>query len=201
MIDFVKKTLEDNDAIIDKRHNFVFRNRFEHSVRVFKWVKRLSVDFDDLDYDVALTAALFHDVGYANGQMNHHILSKEIFISYAKENKFSDDFINKVSYIIENHSDKSLLKTTKNKELILVLEADLLDEEGSMGIVWDLLAAGKTANSYVAAIDAIKRHSIHILSQDYMITPTAIKIWDEKKNLVKDFISQLYEQLFIEEEI
>ena len=90
MIDFVKKTLEDNDAIIDKRHNFVFRNRFEHSVRVFKWVKRLSVDFDDLDYDVALTAALFHDVGYANGQMNHHILSKEIFISYAKENKFSD---------------------------------------------------------------------------------------------------------------
>lgn len=201
MIDFVKKTLEDNDAIIDKRHNFVFRNRFEHSVRVFKWVKRLSVDFDDLDYDVALTAALFHDVGYANGQMNHHILSKEIFISYAKENKFSDDFINKVSYIIENHSDKSLLKTTKNKELILVLEADLLDEEGSMGIVWDLLAAGKTANSYVAAIDAIKRHSIHILSQDYMITPTAIKIWDEKKNLVKDFISQLYEDLFIEEEI
>ena len=201
MIDFVKKTLEDNDAIIDKRHNFVFRNRFEHSVRVFKWVKRLSVDFDDLDYDVALTAALFHDVGYANGQMNHHILSKEIFISYAKENKFGDEFINKVSYIIENHSDKSLLKTTKNKELILVLEADLLDEEGSMGIVWDLLAAGKTANSYVAAIDAIKRHSIHILSQDYMITPTAIKIWDEKKNLVKDFISQLYEDLFIEEEI
>ena len=201
MIDFAKKTLEDNDAIIDKRHNFVFRNRFEHSVRVFKWVKRLSVDFDDLDYDVALTAALFHDVGYANGQMNHHILSKEIFISYAKENKFGDEFINKVSYIIENHSDKSLLKTTKNKELILVLEADLLDEEGSMGIVWDLLAAGKTANSYVAAIDAIKRHSIHILSQDYMITPTAIKIWDEKKNLVKDFISQLYEDLFIEEEI
>lgn len=201
MIDFVKKTLEDNDAIIDKRHNFVFRNRFEHSVRVFKWVKRLSVDFDDLDYDVALTAALFHDVGYANGQMDHHLLSKEIFTSYAKENKFSDDFINRVSYIIENHSDKSLLKTTKNKELILVLEADLLDEEGSMGIVWDLLAAGKTANSYVAAIDAIKRHSIHILSQDYMITPTAIKIWDEKKNLVKDFISQLYEDLFIEEEI
>ena len=201
MIDFVKKTLEENDAIIDKRHNFVFRNRFEHSVRVFKWVKRLSVDFDDLDFDVALTAALFHDVGYANGQMNHHLLSKEIFKSYAKANNFNDEFIDKVSYIIENHSDKSLLKTTKNKELILVLEADLLDEEGSMGIVWDLLAAGKTANSYVAAIDAIKRHSIHILSQDYMITPTAIKIWDEKKNLVKDFISQLYEDLFIEGEI
>ena len=32
-----------------------------------------------------------------------------------------------------------------------------------------------------------------------MITPTAIKIWDEKKNLVKDFISQLYEDLFVEE--
>ena len=109
--------------------------------------------------------------------------------------------IDKVNYIIDNHSNKALLKETKNVELILVLEADLLDEEGSMGIVWDLLAAGKTANSYVAAIDAIKSHSSHILSQDFMVTPTAIKVWDEKKNLVKDFISQLYEDLFIEEEM
>jgi len=94
-----------------------------------------------------------------------------------------------------------MLKDTKNAELIILLEADLLDEEGSMGIVWDLLAAGKDADSYVSAIKQIKSHSIHILSQDFMVTPSAIKIWDEKKNLVKDFISQLYEDLFLEEEI
>lgn len=202
IIQFIKKTLEDNDAIVDRRHNLFFRNRFEHSVRVFKWVKRLSVDFDDFDYDVALTAALFHDVGYANGQKDHPIESDRIFKEYAKENNFSQDLIDKVSYIILNHSDKGLLKTSKNKEMILVLEADLLDEEGSMGIVWDLLAAGsRNANSYLNAIDSIKSHSGHILSQDYMVTPLAIKIWDEKKNLVKDFIKQLYEDLFVEEEI
>ena len=201
MMNFVKKTLEDNDAIVDKKHNYCFRNRYEHSIRVFKWVKRLSVDFDNFDYDVALTAAIFHDVGYSYGQLNHPENSVKIFTKYANDEGFDKEFIDKVNYIIDNHSNKALLKETKNTELILVLEADLLDEEGSMGIVWDLLAAGKTANSYVAAIDSIKSHSSHILSQDFMVTPTAIKVWDEKKNLVKDFISQLYEDLFIEEEM
>ena len=50
MMNFVKKTLEDNDAIVDKKHNYCFRNRYEHSIRVFKWVKRLSVDFDNFPY-------------------------------------------------------------------------------------------------------------------------------------------------------
>lgn len=197
---FIKETLEKNDAILDKRHNLSFRNRYEHSVRVFKWVKRLSVDFDNFDFDVALTAALFHDVGYAYGKCDHNIGSSKIFLEYAKENNFDEDFTKKVNDIILNHSEKKLLKVSKNKEFIIVLEADLLDEEGSLGIVWDLLASGqKNPSSYLDAIEEIKKHSSHILSQDFMITPTAIKIWDEKKNLVKDFISQLYEDLFVEE--
>ncbi len=201
IMQYIKKTLEDNDAILDKRHNLSFRNRYEHSVRVFKWVKRLSVDYDDFDYDVALTAALFHDVGYAYGKGEHHIGSSKIFLEYAKNEGYSQDFIDKVNYIIINHSEKKMLKTSKNHEFIVVLEADLLDEEGSLGIVWDLLSAGqKNPDSYLEAIGEIKKHSSHILSQDYMVTPTAIKVWDEKKTLVKDFISQLYEDLFYEEE-
>ena len=199
MMSFVKDKLEKNDAIVDKR--FTFRNRYDHSIRVFKWVKRLSVDFDNFDYDVALTAAIFHDVGYAYGQSMHPENSSKIFLEYANNEGFNQNFIDKVNYIILNHSNKGMLKDTKNAELIILLEADLLDEEGSMVIVWDLLAAGKDADSYVSAIKQIKSHSIHILSQDFMVTPTAIKIWDEKKNLVKDFISQLYEDLFLEEEI
>ncbi len=199
---FIHKTLVDNDAILDKRHNLSFRNRYEHSIRVFKWVKRLSIDYDNFDYDVALTAALFHDVGYAYGKVEHHIGSSKIFLQYAKDNNFDEKFTEKVNYIILNHSNKNMLKESKDKEFIVVLEADLLDEEGSLGIVWDLLAAGQNnPNSYLDAINEIKKHSIHILSQDFMVTPTAIKVWDEKKTLVKDFISQLYEDLFVEEEI
>ena len=199
---FIHKTLVDNDAILDKRHNLSFRNRYEHSIRVFKWVKRLSIDYDNFDYDVALTAALFHDVGYAYGKVDHHIGSSKIFLEYAKDNNFDEKFTEKVNYIILNHSNKNMLKESKDKEFIVVLEADLLDEEGSLGIVWDLLAAGQNnPNSYLDAINEIRKHSIHILSQDFMVTPTAIKVWDEKKTLVKDFISQLYEDLFVEEEI
>ena len=111
MEQYLKETLEKNDAILDKRHNLTFRNRYEHSLRVFKWVKRLSVDFDNFDYDVALTAALFHDIGYAAGQCDHNIGSSKIFLEYANENNFDKGFTEKVNYIILNHSEKKMLKT------------------------------------------------------------------------------------------
>ena len=80
------------------------------------------------------------------------------------------------------------------------MEADLLDEEGAMGISWDLMALGyNKPNDYINVIDAINKHSAHILNQDYMITPLAKKYWDEKKRFVNEYIIQMKKDLFLEE--
>ncbi|MBQ9449076.1 MAG: HD domain-containing protein [Acholeplasmatales bacterium] len=200
MLEFVRKTLSDNDAIKSRNVHHQFRDRAKHSYRIYKWVERLSPDFPDADLDVAKTAAIFHDVGYSKGKKDHALYSALIFEKYAKENKFDSDFTNKVLYIIENHSNKELLKTSNNKELILVLEADLLDEEGAMGLMWDLMAAGsKGVEAYEDGMEELYIHSLHILDQDFMVTPIAKKYWNEKKKLVKDYLDQIKEDLFIEE--
>lgn len=200
MLEYVKEKLIEGNAIRPNNQFHQFRNRFEHSKRVYKWVKILSCDFDDIDLDVALTAAIFHDVGYSVSKDDHAKYSADIYKEYASTMPFSEEFNNKVVEIILNHSDKSLLKTKDNHEFILVLEADLLDEEGSLGIVWDLLAEGrKGAMDYSDAIDELYKHSTHILNQDYMVTPMAIKIWNQKKMLVEHFIEQLKFDLFIED--
>lgn len=200
MLDFVRKTLEENDAIKPRNAHHQFRDRAKHSYRIYKWVERLSPDYPDADLEVAKTAAIFHDVGYAKGKKDHAIYSSEIFKKYAAENHFSSDFIDKVDYIIVNHSNKDLLKTSDNKELILVFEADLLDEEGAMGLMWDLMAAGsKGVEAYEDGMEELYIHSCHILEQDFMVTPIAKKYWDEKKKLVSDYLLQIKEDLFIEE--
>ncbi len=202
MLGFVKDILEKNNAIKPDKPNQCFRNRYEHSKRVYEWAKRLSKDYNEFDEDVCYTACIFHDVGYAYGKDEHALNSKIIFTEYALNNNFSKEFIDKVSKIIEVHSDKSLLKDPNStKELIILLESDLMDEEGAMGVVWDLFSLGmEHPDSFDDSIDTLYKHSAHILNQDYMVTPLAKKIWDEKKELVKDFIEQLKEDLFYEGE-
>ena len=203
MLNFVNDILKENNAIKPHKPNQCFRNRYEHSVRVLKWAKRLADDYSDIDYDVLYTACIFHDVGYAYGKDDHATNSVKIFKEYAELFKLDSKFVKKVSDIIIVHSDKSLLKNPfSSHELIIMLEADLMDEEGALGIVWDLFSKGMdNPDSFDDSIKTLYKHSAHILDQDYMITPTAKKIWNEKKELVRDFILQLKEDLFLEGDV
>ena len=198
MLEYVLDILKKNDALKPHKPNQCFRNRYEHSLRVYKWAKRLAVDYQKIDLDICLTACIFHDVGYAYGQDDHPINSVKIFKEYANIHNLDPLFVQKVSDIIYVHSDKSLLKDPNSSpELIILLEADLMDEEGALGIVWDLFSEGMNKpDSFDCGLDTLNKHSAHILNQDYMVTPLAKMIWNEKKELVKDFILQLKEDLF-----
>ena len=198
MLEYVLDILKKNDALKPHKPNQCFRNRYEHSLRVYKWAKRLAVDYQKIDLDICLTACIFHDVGYAYGQDDHPINSVKIFKESANIHNLDPLFVQKVSDIIYVHSDKSLLKDPNSSpELIILLEADLMDEEGALGIVWDLFSEGMNKpDSFDCGLDTLNKHSAHILNQDYMVTPLAKMIWNEKKELVKDFILQLKEDLF-----
>ena len=200
MLKYVEMKLFEHDAIKSRNPLHQFRNRARHSYRVYRWIDVLKTDYPDADLDVCKTAAIFHDIGYAKGKHDHAEKSEKMFRKYAKKNDFDPDFTEKVAYIISMHSEKGLMKTTDNKELILLLEADLLDEEGAMGIMWDLLSAGKKGvEDYTEAMDELYLHSVHILDQDYMVTPTAIKIWNEKKELVRTYLKAIKNDLFLED--
>lgn len=201
MLKYVYQILSDNDALRSVKKNHGFRNRYEHIKRVLKWANIISKGVDLVNEDVLYTACIFHDVGYAYGKENHALKSGIVFKEYVKNKNFNSEFITSVLYCIENHSNKELLKDSSQPiEMILLLEADLLDEEGCMGIVWDLFAEGaNNPTDYKDALEAVKLHSAHILNQDYMVTPISKKIWLEKKNFVKNFIESLKDDLFITE--
>lgn len=198
MLSFVEKTLVDNNAL-NHTVKFPFRNRFKHIKRVYNWCLKLLEDDIVVDKEVVLVSAIFHDVGYANGKMEHASSSAKIFEQYAKANCLDEEFKNKVIDVISKHSMKKYLDEPETPmELIILLEADLLDEEGALGIVWDLFAEGRRdPDDYEKAIKAINEHSAHIFNQDFMVTPIAKRIWEEKKDFVKGFIQELSNDLFI----
>lgn len=127
-----------------KRHPF--RSRSMHTRRVMLWAERLLSFHPEADREILLCAAAFHDVGYAAGAEGkpHQHLSGEVFLDYAREQGMDAAFTKRVYDCIVVHSDKYRMKTPQDLsiEQLLLMEADLLDEEGAMSICWDGLAAG-----------------------------------------------------------
>lgn len=200
MLEYVKKALEDGNGLKSRNPHHQFRDRFMHTVRVLKWCKVIQDDLE-CDLDVLYTSAIFHDVGYSKSFENHNVVGAELFMEYAKKKNFDQDFSNKVHDIILHHSEKRRLRyPDSSNELIILLEADLLDEEGALGIAWDLMALGSMDDvTYYDTMDALK-HSKHILEQDFMVTKKAREIWNKKKMLVKQFDDEIASDLFLEDE-
>lgn len=203
MLNYVENYLIEHNAIKHANPVLNFRNRFWHTRRVLEWAKKIVVDYPDCDSKALYTAAVFHDIGYARGKQNHAIIGAEIFEEYAQSAGFDNEFTAFVAYLIRFHSSKDLLNDPKSPiELVLLQEADLLDEEGAMGIVFDVLAYTRRYPdnvSFYGVFEEINKHSYHILEQDFMVTPLARKYWKEKQDLVRSFVESYSKDLFVEE--
>ena len=161
------------------------------------WVERLldTPEACKIDKDAVLTAAVFHDVGYSalDNTKSHAENSADIFDEYAINNDFDNSKSDFISYLIRNHSSKELMFAEGTPmELIILMEADLLDETGAMAIVWDCMAEGaETEQSFVKAYEHIINYSGKILENNPMFTQKAKEFWSEKQKLVSEFIRYL----------
>jgi len=176
-----------------------FRVRSEHTKRVFRWAERLLDDVKDnvaIDTEAVLTAVIFHDVGYGLSETgaDHAEKGAGVFEEYAAVNNMDKDKSGFISYLIRNHSTNKAIFNDENTplELIILMEADSLDELGAMSILWDCLAEGnENEQSYVKTYEKIKRFSGNILSNNPMRTAKAREYLAQKQDLVKAFLNQL----------
>ncbi|MDE7161688.1 MAG: HD domain-containing protein [Anaeroplasmataceae bacterium] len=201
MLEYVKHILIEHKGMRSHKPQLYFRNRFEHIKRVYGWAKRIMEGVENCNEEIVLTAAIFHDCGYTNGAKSSHAkLGANLFLDYAQAHEFEPEFTNTIYSMILKHSNKDLIKEKDTPiEMVVLLEADLIDEEGALGVVFDLLAEGyKVPDSYHSVFNEIMMHSAHILDQNYMVTPVAKRIWEEKKEFIRKFITDLKYDLFME---
>lgn len=198
-LSYVKQYLIQNDGIGSKNSLHPFRNRFHHTIRVLHWCFRLTEGRKDVELEVLYTAAVFHDIGYGGSDNEYHaVRSAHAWQEYAQKHGIDLAFTEKVERLIYGHSNKTQLSMGATPlEMILLLEADLLDEEGAMGIVWDCMTVGNAhASSYAEAYYYIMQSS-NKTEPNPMVTEKARSYWEEKKKIAADFSDKLKEDLMI----
>lgn len=202
MLAYLENYLTEHDGDRSAREGQAFRSRIGHTRRVLSWLCRLLEELEDpdaVDVDVLMAAAIFHDIGYRRRIDNtgHAARSAAIFLEYAKAHDLDPEFTEDVHYLVAHHSNKELLREEDTPlELILLMEADLLDEEGAMGILRHLMALGfESPDSYEAALTRLQEQDGYILGENPMVTPAAQAYWEEKQSLVDDFLNHLERDL------
>jgi uncharacterized protein len=195
MFQYVNNCLGDNDGEACKIKYFPFRKRSEHIRRVFMWAERLVDGEENVNKEAVLVSAIFHDVGYALSldSLKHGENSAILCEKYLKENGFDIGFINLVVYLVKNHSQKELMVASGTPlELILLMEADLLDETGALSIVWDCMMEGsQQVQTFEKTYKHIMNYSYKLLSENPMVTTKAKAFWENKQNLIREFTRQL----------
>lgn len=198
-LQYVREYLTQHNGINSPNPLHPFRSRYHHTIRVLHWCFRLAEEQTGIDEEALYTAAIFHDIGYTDRDNETHAeRSYQAFLEYAKMQNMELELVEKVVDMIAKHSDKSLLRVPgTSRELILLLEADLLDEEGAMGIVWDCMTMGNAhVNSYGNAYYHIMENS-NKPEVNPMVTPKAIQYWERKKKIAAEFAEELKDDLMI----
>ncbi len=179
-------------------------SKYGHTLRVMTWAKRLyenasfkqEVCFDDL-----MIAAIFHDVGYATADdLEYHAReSARLCREYLMREGFPEERIGKIGEMVALHSEKYRMRDPDiDRELLLLMEADLLDDMGAMSIVMDcrIEQAREPQGGFERCAEHIRAYSVrHIAGVNPLVTPYARKKWEEKKALVTEFSKSLDEDM------
>lgn len=180
-------------------------SRYDHTVRVYNWVMLLAKDYKDvIDMEALQIAAIFHDMGYGLNKenMDHHaedgaVLSKE----YLERSGYSEESTAFICELVARHSDKSCMHAEDTPlELVLLMEADLLDDTGAHGIIMDAwIRATKEDVSFETILEHIRKFTWKQMQDNPMRTRKAYEIWEEKKELTNRFVESLMVDLYGEE--
>lgn len=176
-------------------------SRFEHTKRVLGWSKRLydrTENKTGLRYEDLMIATIFHDVGRAEsastGLMSHAAAGVPITREYLRSHGFPEERTEYICGLVGAHSDKwRMTEPDIDRNLLMLMEADYLDDMGALGIVMDTLIV-RARNEKATFYDCFNHFCRYTLPMQYespMVTPEGKFFWDEKTEIVKKFVEHI----------
>ena len=191
VIEFVKGKIADNG----RPPNYPFRDRFEHTMRVYRWAIKLQAKVGG-DLDIIALAALLHDVGWEEGR-DHGEVGAEIAVDYLDSIGVDPVKIGRIGEIIRIHEDKDTTDEL-SLECQVVMDADLLDEVGAVSVLWDSMATACEENAnYKKAYYRIKEYYKGNKPKIRRCKTEAARVeFDKRMKMLEDFLFQLERELF-----
>ncbi|MBP5489839.1 MAG: NUDIX domain-containing protein [Lachnospiraceae bacterium] len=175
-------------------------SRFEHSKRVLGWSKRLydmTPGKTGLRYADLMIATIFHDVGRAEsaakGVMSHAAAGVPITRDYLLAHGFDEERTEYIAGLVGAHSDKWRMREPDiDRNLLMLMEADYLDDMGVLGLVMDTLIvrARNEKATFYDCYNHFSRYTHPMMYDSPMVTPEGKALWNEKTELVERFMEQ-----------
>lgn len=205
MIQYVKEKLLQYDEAQGDGKNVVPYNRFDHTMRVYHWMQVLYDGYpqkEQIDIEALSIATIFHDIGYCEVENihNHAEGSARYCREYLEQRDYSPAKIDFICDLIARHSDKKNMYDIP-MELVLLREADLLDDTGAQGLVFDIwmeTACGKEV-SFESILKHMEKYTVRLMQENPMRTEKAKEIWEEKRKLTEVFVNFYREDLHMPE--
>lgn len=205
MIQYVKEKLLQYDEAQGDGKNVVPYNRFDHTMRVYHWMQVLYDGYpqkEQIDIEALSIATIFHDIGYCEVENihNHAEGSARYCREYLEQRDYSPAKIDFICDLIARHSDKKNMYDIP-MELVLLREADLLDDTGAQGLVFDIwmeTACGKEV-SFESILKHMEKYTVRLMQENSMRTEKAKEIWEEKRKLTEVFVNFYREDLHMPE--
>ena len=211
---YVEKTLAENlnrhETVISKTKRLIRYDRFYHIKRVTAWSNRICdelyqnnvvADANAIDRDCLHLATILHDVGYNAYHIseNHSeagvVLAEQFLTAEGVEEKKKEKILN----LIRLHSRKDLMFLEDTPmELVILMEADLMDDMGASGLVmdaWINTRMNQDETSFDTIFEHMQKYTQAQQQAEPMRTAPAKRFWREKQELVQEFMRQFARDL------
>jgi 8-oxo-dGTP pyrophosphatase MutT (NUDIX family) len=203
MLSFVEQTLgeirtEGENGIGVHKQEFGY-TRYEHTKRVLGWAKRLydaTSDKTGLRYEELMIATIFHDVGRAvsvqTGE-DHAKAGVPITRDWLLSNGYDPARAEYIAGLVGSHSDKWRMQDPAiDRNLLMLMEADLLDDMGLLGIVMDtmIVRARKEDATFYDCYHHYERYTHPMQHNCPVVTEEAKALWNIKTESTDRFVEQ-----------
>ena len=204
IFDFVRDKLAQSSYQCGKNKATINYSRFSHIERVYGWVQRILTDLSpdiSIHKEALRLAAILHDVGYGfnEGDVDHAQVGAMISEEYLEQRGYDKELLREVVYLVGNHSHKELLRNKETPiELIILMEADLLDDTGALALVMDtMIVTKKRKPDFYKVYSHMQKYAVKEMKENPMVTEPARRFWKEKQRLTEEFNRQLMRDLDI----
>ena len=211
---YVEQTLAENlarhETVISKTKRYVRYDRFYHIQRVTVWANRICDELcssnavgmaDAIDRECLHLASVLHDVGYNAYHIseNHSEAGVVLAEKFLTEEGVEEEKKEKILNLIRLHSRKDLMFLEDTPlELVVLMEADLMDDMGAAGLVmdaWINTRMNQEATSFDTIFEHMQKYTQAQQMEEPMRTEPAKRFWREKQELVEEFMRQLARDL------
>ena len=197
------RSMVDRSGVQDFLDPYPFRDRPSHMYRCYCWAKRILPCRPEADAELTLVSTLFHDIGVIvttreKPKADHDLLGGPIARDYLLQNGYAPAFADRVASLVVQHQARERMQDPDTPiELVILMEADMLDERGALGILWDAMAEGaKPLQTYEGTLERLKMRKLYRRPErNPLVTERGRAFWAEKQRLHMDFVLALERDL------